>query len=84
MKLFAITALFALSLATVGCKDPGQAYADAICECKEEACFKKAGEDHAEKFPESKTKLGEIDKLPEEKKKHLGRAMECMMKAAKK
>ena len=84
MKVLAIVSLFAVSLATVGCGDPGQAYADAVCACKDEACFKKANEDHAKSFPESGMNLGEIDKLPEEKKKHIGRAMECMIKAAKK
>lgn len=84
MKLVAIAALFVAALGTVGCKDPGEAYADAVCACSDEACFKKANADHAEKFPESAMNLGQIEKLPEDKKKHIGRAMECMMKAAKK
>jgi hypothetical protein len=75
--------LVALGLTSTGCKDAGEAYADAMCECSDKACFEKVSQEYESKFPESKMKLGEVDKLPDDKKKHLGRAMECMLKHAK-
>jgi hypothetical protein len=75
--------LLCLGSLTTGCKDPGEAYADAICECKDKDCMEKVNKEYEGKFPESKMKLGEIEKLPEDKKKQLGRAMECMLKQAK-
>jgi hypothetical protein len=81
MKPLATVAFFALGLSTfVGCKDPGQAFVDDVCACKDKACIEAAFKDHETKFPESKMKLGEMDKLDEKKKKQLGEAMACVMK----
>jgi len=80
MKLLSFVALLTLGLSAAGCKAPGDAFADDVCACKDKACIDKAFKDHEGKFPEANAKLGEMDKLPEDKKKQLGRAMECVMK----
>jgi hypothetical protein len=82
MKILAALALVSVSALVVGCKAPGDAWADAVCACTDKACMDKAMKDHESAFPESKAKLGEIDKMDEAKKKQIGRGMECMMKVA--
>lgn len=80
MKLLAALALVSLSIAAIGCKSPGDAFADDACACKDKECIEKVFKDHETKFPESKAKLGEVDKMPEDKKAAYGRAMACVMK----
>ncbi len=80
MKLFAAIALVSLSVSALGCKAAGDAWADDVCACKDKDCIDKAMKTHESSFPESKAKLGEMDKMDEAKKKALGRGMECMMK----
>jgi hypothetical protein len=80
MKILAALSLLAVSALAIGCKAPGDAWADAVCACTDTACMDKAMKEHESAFPESKAKIGEMDKMPEDKKKQLGRGMECMMK----
>lgn len=83
IKLLPLAALASLALSLTACKDPLEAFADDVCACKDKECIDKVVKDYETKAPETKAKLGEIDKLPENKKKALGKAMECMMKQAK-
>jgi hypothetical protein len=80
MKFLAAFGLVALAISATGCKAPGEAWADDVCACKDKACIDKAMKDHEAAFPESKAKLGEMDKMPDDKKKALGRGMACVMK----
>lgn len=80
MKLLAATALLSLSIAAIGCKAPGDAFADDACACKDKECIEKVMKEYETKFPESKAKLGEVDKMPEDKKAQYGRAMACILK----
>ncbi len=80
MKLLLGLALAVVSLSAVGCKAPGDAWADEVCACKDKDCIDKAMKAHESTFPESKAKLGEMDKMDEAKKKALGKGMECIMK----
>jgi len=82
MKLLAVAALLTLSVSALGCKAPGDAFAGDVCACKDKACIDKSMKDHETKFPEATAKLGEMDKMPEDKKKQLGRAVECMRKVS--
>lgn len=84
MKIaLSLAAVLTLALSATGCTSPGEAYANDVCACPDAECIKKAGETHAEKFPASKAKLSELDKLSEDDKKHIGKAMECMKKHMK-
>ncbi len=81
MKSIALALVLGVTcLSAAGCKDPGDAFVDDVCACTDKACIEKAFKDHESKFPESKAKLGEIDKLDAKKKEQLGKAMACVMK----
>jgi hypothetical protein len=80
MKLFAAAALVSISIAALGCKSPGDAFADDACACKDKECVEKVMKDHETKFPESKATLGEAAKLPADKKAAYDRAIGCIMK----
>ncbi len=82
MNNLATAALVALVLSAAACKDPGDAFVDDVCACKDKDCLDKALKAHETKFPESKAKLGEMEKMDAKKKEQLGKAMECMMKLA--
>ena len=82
MKTLAIALFVTVALSTSACKDPGDAFVEDVCACKDKDCLDKVLKEHETKFPESKAKLGEMEKMDAKKKEQLGKAMECMMKLA--
>lgn len=81
-NVVSLFALLALGLGAVGCSSPGEAFVKDVCACTDSECAKKAFDSHGDKFPAAKAKLGEMDKLPDQDKKHVAEAMACMMKIA--
>ena len=63
-----------------GCKDEGQNFADAVCECEDLSCVMNVYREFETRFPEAKSDFEQTERLPDDKKQHLRRAGECINK----
>ncbi|NUP12527.1 MAG: hypothetical protein HOW73_41310 [Polyangiaceae bacterium] len=72
-----------VSIAATGCKSDLEKYADDVCACKDEKCFKEVEEKYKDKLGD-KTKLKNIDELPAKDKEAIGKALKCVLEQAAK